>query len=247
MIMRNAKDLVEQGRFGLLEEWLSGLPTEILEGSPWLLSGEIEARFIEAMFAALLYRKPEHPDMEIWTKRAFSITENTSNINLKIQTVGLLAFYYVYIGRFEMARLALDDFNRLIRSREAPVGKIIFLALKSTFHVQAGWPEKCIEDVAEALELSRKTGIQMFKVSTLVNGILAAYNLNDPVQVDQWILEMESSLNHSRSWDLSCYHTAKALQCQLRKDPVSALSHAVRGSDLIRKNGISIIAYFLPN
>ena len=118
---------------------------------------------------------------------------------------------------------------------------MIFLALESTHHLQTGWPEKCIAVVKEALELSRTTGIQMFKVSTLVNGIVAAYNLNDPVQVAQWVQEMESSLDHSRSWDLACYHTAKVLECLLRKDPVSALAYAVKGSDLLRKNGISII------
>jgi LuxR family maltose regulon positive regulatory protein len=316
LIMRNAPVLLTQARFGFLEEWLAGLPSEILESSPWLIfwagcsritynpkqsrpyfekafeqfkaqeestglflsswgavssiifemadfkpldhwirnleevychyrkfpSDEIELRFVEAMFSALVYRKPEHPEIETWAKRAFSLAEVTSNINLKIHTMGLLAFYYDYIGRFEKALSALNVVRGLIRSRESnPFVKLIFLALESTHYLQTGWPGKCKEVVAEALELSRTTGIRMFKVSTLVNGIVAAYNLNDPIKVAQWIQEMESSLDHCRSWDLACYYTAKVLESQLRKDPVPALAYAVKGSDLIRKNGISII------
>ena len=37
LIMRNAKGLMDQGRYGIVEEWLSTLPAEILEVSPWLL------------------------------------------------------------------------------------------------------------------------------------------------------------------------------------------------------------------
>ena len=187
LIMRNAPALLTQARFGILEEWLAGLPTEILESSPWLifwagcsritydpkqsrpyfekafeqfkaqeesaglflsswgavssiifemadfkpldhwikvieelhhryrefLSDEIELRFVEAMFSALVYREPGHPEIETWAKRAFSLAEDTSNINLKIHTMGMQAFYFDYVGRFEKALSALNVVKRL--------------------------------------------------------------------------------------------------------------------------------------
>ena len=316
VIMRNARGLIDQGRFGLVEEWLAVLPAEIMESSPWLLffagacrvinnpkdsrsyfersfarfqdqddgmglflsswgvvlsilvemadfkplntwipilenleqrypafpSEEIELRFVEAVFSSLVYRNPGHPDIERWADRAFSLAGRTSNIHLKIQTMGFLAFFHDYTGEFEKALAAINLVKGLIRSREStPSGQLIFLALESTHLLQCGYPEKCLTVVEEALELFQSAGIRMFKVSTLSNGIVAAFNLNDQTKVDQWIYEMEASLDHSRSWDLACYHSVKILQCKLRKDPISALAHAKQGTELISKNGISIV------
>jgi len=37
LIMRHASSLLAQGRYQLLEDWLSGLPRELIENNPWLL------------------------------------------------------------------------------------------------------------------------------------------------------------------------------------------------------------------
>jgi LuxR family maltose regulon positive regulatory protein len=57
----------------------------------------------------------------------------------------------------------------------------------------------------------------------LILGVLAAWNLNDPVRIDRFIRDMESSLDRSRRFDLRCYQSAIFWKCLLLRDFEQAL------------------------
>jgi hypothetical protein len=57
--------------FKPLDRWIP-----VLEGLEYRFkefpSDEIELQFTSAMFSALVYRQPQHPEIETWAERALS-------------------------------------------------------------------------------------------------------------------------------------------------------------------------------
>src|SRR6185369_5283761 len=75
--------LYEWDDFALLDRWIESLDTVLktLSGFP---SKGLEARVSCSMFVALMMRQPEHPDLEQWRDRAYTLSQTQPDPNLRI-------------------------------------------------------------------------------------------------------------------------------------------------------------------
>ncbi len=205
-------------------------------------SKEIELWFASAMLSALAYRQPQHPEIETWAEHAFSLTAESSNSNLKVQTLSTVAFYRVHQGELGKAILAIDSLKELSQSRDStPLVKVRLGTIEATYSRYAGNHPRCQKCVSDALELSRKTGIRMFTPAILYHGALGALSVSDITAAARFLEEMGSSLSSYRPWDLTTYHSAKTQEALIRGDLNQALKHIEQATKLRTEAGFTLI------
>jgi DNA-binding SARP family transcriptional activator len=205
-------------------------------------SEEIELQFTSAMFSALVYRQPQHPEIETWAERAISLAEGSSNLNLKLQTIATVALYRVQTGDFGKTLLVINSLRKLSQSRDAtPLIRIRLGVIEATYYRFMGLYEKCLKAVTDGLELSRTTGIHTFEITLLYHGICSAVSASDHTTAARLLEEMSPSLRSFRPWDLCTYHSAKSQEALLRGDPEEAALHMEQALKLRMEAGFTIL------
>lgn len=227
--------------FRPLDRWISVLEALRLRFKEFP-SEEIELWFASAMLSALVYRKPQHPEIETWADLALSLAAGSSNSNLKMQTLSTLAFYRVNQGELGKAILAIDFLKELSQSRDStPLVKIRLGSIQAAHSKYVGDHQKCQKFVFDTLELSRKTGIHVFTPGLLYHGVLSALCVSDITTAARFLEEMASSLSSYRPWDLTIYHSAKAQEALFRGDLNQALIHIEMATKLRKEAGFTLI------
>jgi LuxR family maltose regulon positive regulatory protein len=316
LIMAQGAALVEQGRIGPLEAWLSSLPRDFMEDDPWLLywmgicrlpvappqsrpwfekalerflprretagiclslwgvvhsviyamadfnpldrwiglledlgrkirdfpSVEIELRFVSAMFSALVYRQPQHPEIAIWEQKALSLAERTSNPNLRIQTMATVALYRSTTGDFARAQMAIDFIRKWSPAREStPLMQIRLRAIEAAHYKYQGSHAACMQAVGEGLNVSRTTGIALFAPMLCYHGATSALGMNDYPSARTLIEQMTSSLERFRPYDLVIYHSLKTQEALFLGDYKQAFLHIEKATQLRKEAGFDLI------
>ena len=227
--------------FKPLDRWIPVLE-ELGHSFKEFPSDETELRFTSAMFSALVYRRPQHPEIEIWGERALSLAEGSSNLNLKLQTISTVAIYRVNMGDFGKALLVINSLRKLSQSRDAtPLIRIRLGFIEAAYYRYVGLYEKCLKAVTDGLELSRTTGIHMFEIALLYHGISSAVSASDHTTAVRLLEEMAPSLRSFRPWDLCMYHSAKTQEALFRGDPGQASLHIEQAMKLRMEAGFTFL------
>jgi len=209
-----------------LDQWISVFE-ELMKRFKRLPSQEIALRVTTNMFMALLYRQPQHPEIEAWTEQALSLAEASSNIGEKLRTLNRLAQYLMFMGDFRKTILVMNSSQQLAQTRDAPtVALILAKYVEATYYSQIGLHEKCLKSVFEGLELSRNTGMHRADYGLLGAGVSSALMANDPTIAGKLLEEMASYLREQKPWMKCFYHLLKTQEALLRENPEEALLHA---------------------
>lgn len=233
--------IYEMADFKPLDRWIPILE-ELGHDFKKFPSEEIELRFTTATFSSLVYRQPQHPEIETWAERALSLAEGSSNLNLKLQTISTVAIYRVNIGHFAKAFLVINSLKKLSQSRDAtPLIRIRLGFIEAAYYRYVGLHEKCLKAVTDGLELSRTTGIHMFDIVLLYHGISSALSVSDSTTAARLLEEMASSLRSFRSFDLCMYHSARTQEALIRGDPSQASLHIEQALKLRMEAGFTFI------
>ncbi|MCX5915476.1 MAG: BTAD domain-containing putative transcriptional regulator [Deltaproteobacteria bacterium] len=212
--------------FKPLDRWISILE-KLLSRFKTFPSPEIELRVATGMFYALLYRQPQHREIEAWADRALSLTEGAAGINTKIQALSRMIFYRTQVGDSEKARLLFNALRQSAQSLDAtPATRLRAKFAEVTYYRYLGFHEPCLKALAEGLEISRISGIQIMTHMFLGQGVLSALNANDSTTAAKLLDKMGSSLGRFKPWDACFYHLLGAREALLRKDLKPASHHA---------------------
>ena len=212
--------------FKPLDQWISVFK-ELMQRFKRFPSQEIALRVTTNMFMALLYRQPQHSEIEAWTEQALSLAEATSNIGEKLRTLNRLAQYLIFMGDFRKTMLVMNSSQQLAQSRDAPpVALILAKYVEATYYSQIRLHEKCLKSVFDGLELSRTTGMHRADYGLLGAGVSSALMANDPIIAGKLLEEMASHLREQKPWMKCFYHLLRTQEALLRENPEEAFPHA---------------------
>jgi DNA-binding SARP family transcriptional activator len=190
-------------------------------------SEEIALRATMNMFMALLYRQPQHPEIEVWTEKALSLTEGSSSIGEKLRTLSRLAQYLMFMGDFRKTMLVMNTSQQLAQFRDAPpIALILAKYIEATYYSQIRLHEKSLKSVFDGLGLARTTGMHRVDFSLLGAGVSSALMSNDPTTAEKLLEQMASHLTEQKPWMKCFYHLLKTHDALLRENPVGASLHA---------------------
>ena len=212
--------------FKPLDHWISVLE-ELMQRFKGFPSEEIALRVSTSIFMALLYRQPQHPEIEIWTEQALSLAEASSNTGEKLRTLSRLAQYLMFMGDSRKTMLVMNSLQQLAQLRDDPPMTLILVKyVEATYYRHIRLHEKCLKSVFDGLELSRTMGIHVAAYGLLGAGVSSALMANDPATAGKLLEEMASPLREQKPWMKCFYHLLRTREALLRENPEEASLHA---------------------
>jgi LuxR family maltose regulon positive regulatory protein len=212
--------------FKPLDRWIAILE-KLLSRFKTFPSPEIELRVAAGMFPALLYRQPQHREIEAWADRALSLTEGAAGINPKILALSRMIFYCTQVGDSEKVSLLFNALRQSAQSPDVtPATRLRAKFAEVTYYRYMGLHEPCLKALSEGLEISRLSGIQIMNHMFLGQGVLSALNVNDSSTAAKMLDQMGSSLGRFKPWDACFYYLMGTREALHREDLKPASHHA---------------------
>ena len=201
----------EWGDFKPLEGWLAEME-DVLAVQPRLASPEVEAQVACGMFLALMYARPQHPDMALWEQRVRQIILQGGNPRLQ-ERVGnhLLVYYTWWIGDLAKAELLVTTLGAQIqRPGIAPLAQITWHTMASGYYWMSAANAKCIACVGRGLEIGDASGVHTWDMLLCSQGVFASLSSDDTDLAARYLRRMETRLSTSRPMEAAMYEYLSA-------------------------------------
>ncbi len=194
------------GSFLGLDRWIAELEVMLAGATP--LPAPLEPLVASTMFIALSNRRPDHAQMRAWAARAWDITVHEPGSLLSVRTASHLIIYYTwYIGDLAKAGLLLDTLRAPMQRREVPpLLRTAWCAMHSAYQWVAGAAEDSLRTVEEGLAIANETGVHLWDVLTLSQGVYASLSSGDRARAARYLEAMAGRLIAGRTLDMAFYH-----------------------------------------
>ncbi|WP_300463602.1 hypothetical protein [Desulfobacula sp.] len=203
---------------------------------------EIQAQVASRMLKAIIYRQPQHPDLEKWSERALLPPSDSLTINITAHILLLQMIHYLlHTSDIKKAEKTLIEARQLLDFPfETPFLRLVAKVMAAYFYMITGKHIRCRQAVTEGLELARESGIKLY------NGALSMYFISDLLNVNKiktaqkYIQEMNSSVGFFNSFDKICYYFQKARMALITGELRKAAINVETTLDLTKKLGMPV-------
>jgi len=218
-----------------LDDWI-GILVNLAAGAPSFSSQSVEARVTTAIFQALIYRKPEHPELPVWCGRVESLLEQDISPSQRLMMGYLLMLYYSFIGDYRKMSALRHAQQSLLESPEiSPLIKITSFCLHAVCELLTAPTENIYRLVARGKASADKLGVHLLDGKLFAQGAYAACSIGAIERAGQYIDSM-AACTGQRRLEVVQYQHLKSFECLLRGDP-SASAHAEKALALAIEAG----------
>jgi LuxR family maltose regulon positive regulatory protein len=198
--------LYEWDDFKLLDPWIEWLDRRMSPKDSFP-SPEIGSRVASSMAGALIWRYPYRLDILQWLGRAMSLSRESGDLQLQLQTFANAAAYFVTICDLRRLNIVTQQAKEISRSfATSPVPPIILKCaesvLQSTFMADG---QQSLAAVADGLEIARKSGVRILDHMLFAHGVYAAFALGDMTMAREYLDKMEAALENGSRQSKSHY------------------------------------------
>ncbi len=173
-----------------------------------------ELTFVNAIFRAMVLRRPDHPDLEAWRLHIIRLGEMPP----------ALITYYLWTGKFVEARSTLDRIHANIDRITSKLQLSAILAMEVQYFLVMGEPDECQRVITESLQMMEETGIRVWEVHFLILGGGCLLNCGKINAASHYMADVEKKMERGRLLERSYYHAVKTLEALLT-DELSAADH----------------------
>lgn len=210
--------------FKALDEWIDVF-AKITERYPSYPSPDIEARAVASLLGGLYMRRVDHPDIDVWVKKAESIIPKCKNIQIRLQGSLYLFLYFLWIGDFPKARGVVESTRQLISSsRLYPQIKIMFHLFEARLYCGVAQFDDSIKSVAKGLEIARSSGIHIWDILFLAEGASASLGKGDLDSGEAYLQRMARFLGTGQKFNQAYFHYLSSWHAALKGEISLALS-----------------------
>lgn len=230
--------ITEWDDFRPLDEWITALD-QMARDTTVYASGNTEAMVVLAMFGALLFRMPQHPDMAQWEAEAERlIRDDQADISLRIDIGNVLVHWKYWKGDLASASSVTDILSQLIECGDSAILPQLHSAMNQAIY---GWHmaefDACLESVSVGLSLAEKTGIHIMDDRLMAQGIYASLSRDDLSTAAKLLDRMKPVLQAGRRLSVSHYYHVSSNYHFIANDLEKAKQHGEVAVKLNREVG----------
>ena len=217
--------------FASADPWIDEFDA-LRERHPQFPSREAELRATAAIFALLMYRRPQHPQLPQWTQRLDAlVAQDDVEPSLRMTAAVQLVLYYEWwVGNLARA-------NELVRRIEPfasarAVGPFVRLAWESILaisHWMNADNDAAFAAVRRGLALADETGAHVWDFMLVAQGAVAAATSGDAEQARGFLERLGERAPGYRPLDSVQYHFFSFQQAMRRDDRAAMLAHGQAG------------------
>jgi DNA-binding SARP family transcriptional activator len=229
--------LTEWGDFKELDPWIDELNL-LMKGAIDFPARELELRAVIAMFSALMFRQPHHPDMKLWEARMFRLVRSDGPNNLRLIAGNYLSHYYYWLGEMYKAGAVIDIMNALLET--AAVSPLDFMTVKMEQAVH-GWFiadfQASLEAVNRGLEEAGKSGVHLLDYRLLAQSVYARLSLDDARGAKNCLDRMKPVLNSRHYLDISHFYHLSGMYHLQQRNMEQAFQYSMEALRISREMG----------
>ncbi len=204
---------------------------------PEFPSPELEARMTAGIFNALLWRRPQDPQLRRWADRLGQFVLGNFDPQTRVLVGHGLVLYEIWLGDFTKATLIVEALR--------PAGRAL---VKDSLALQAWWVmetmylwhiadhDGCLKAVAEGARHAEGTGIHLLDFHLYGKGVYSALSQEDTNTAAEFLQRM-AALTTPRLIDIAYYHYTVAADAWYRDALPLSLAHANTALQVILQTG----------
>ena len=199
----------------------------------------IEARFVGTMYGALVFRRPDHPEIDEWERRVRRFMWMSRVLDPHHYVLlSLNVFYHdLWRGNTVRARALLDTLSATVRSKR--VGTVAVLAwhtMRAVFEHVTGPGTPSLAVSHEGLALAEERGVHFWNFMLLAQGAYGAVAEAEPKLAQDYLRKLAEQLRPERELENMQYFDILAqLDLQLGR-----IADAVDHADLAVKHVVAL-------
>ncbi len=229
--------LTEWGDFKELDPWIDEL-NHLMKSAIDFPIRELEPRALIAIFSALMFRQPDHPDMNLWEARMFNLIRSAGHDNLRLIAGSFLSHYYYWLGEIYKAGAVIDIMNALLET--ADLSPLDFMTVKMEQAVH-GWFtadfQASLEAVNRGLEVAGKSGVHLLDHRLLAQSIYAMISLDDARAAKNCLDRMRPVLNSRNYLDISHFYHLSGMYHLQQGNMEQAFQYSMEALRISREMG----------
>lgn len=199
---------------------------------PEFPSRAVEVRAVAAIFAILMYRRPQHPELPRWTRHLDAlVAQDDVDPGLRMTAAAHLLLYYEWWAG-NLARA--DELVRRIEpfASARTVGPFVRLAWEGILAI-SHWMNAdhaaALAAVRRGLALADETGAHVWDFMLVAQGAVAAATSGDAEQARGFLARLRAREPGQRRLDSVQYHFFSFQEAMRRDDRAAMLAHGYGG------------------
>ncbi len=216
--------------FGPADAWIDEFDA-LRSRHPQFPSHQVEVRAVAAIFAILMYRRPQHPELPRWTRHLDALVAQDIDPALRMTAATHLVLYYNW-WTGNMARA-----NELVRRVEpfasaraiGPFVRLGWEGILAISHWMNADNAAALAAVRRGLALSDETGAHVWDFMLIAQGAVAAGTSGDAAQARDFLGRLRPGTPGQRRLDDVQFHFFSFQEAARRDDLAAMLEHGHAG------------------
>jgi ATP/maltotriose-dependent transcriptional regulator MalT/DNA-binding SARP family transcriptional activator len=229
----------EWADFGPLDRWLPEFEHLLGEGSARQLDRESELRARAAQLIALLFRRPDHPDLATCAQRLDELIDSETDPNVRVMAASILFNYLNWTG-------SGDSPNALVARTEpvfadaavGPLMQVWWRTHLSFWHYVNGRYAESTNVAASARAIADRYGLEGYLFEIDHAQASAMINNRDYANAKVLVDAMEKRLAPGRRMDWAYFHHLRSSLMQRLGQSGAAVENAERAIVIARETGL---------
>lgn len=199
---------------------------------PAFPSREAEMRAVAAIFALLMYRRPQHAQLPAWTRRLDAlVAQDEVEASLRMTAaVHLVLYYEWWVGNLARAEELVRRIEPFAGARSVgPFVRLAWEGILAISHWMQADHDAAFAAVRRGLALADETGAHVWDFMLVAQGAVAAGSAGDPEQARAFLERLGERAPGHRPLDSVQYHFFAFQQAMRRDDRAAMLAHGHAG------------------
>ena len=226
------------GDFRPLDHWISEMD-ELLARYPVFPSFQVEAQAAAAMFSALMFRQPQHPDFSKWQDKVRELIQVVPDVNYKMTIGSLLAIYYaVQFGDLGKAKEIIHELEPVVQAGGVPpLTLITWHAMLARYCWFTSLHDDCLKAVKNGMDVAEINAIHLMDFRVLAEAALSHLTSCNYPAASECLNKLGTIVNSSSYIDVGLYNYILYIQAIHRKDFHAATGYARTAVEFAGKSG----------
>lgn len=221
--------------FAPLRPWIDAVE-QTLGAKPSFPSPELEAQTACTLFVALMYGRPDDPELPAWADRAERLLRTSTEPALRTRIAPhLLRYLTFWHSDLPRAETLLNGLRPAFQSADVPPAhRIAWHAMAAGFHWLAAEPEAALAECRQGLDLADSVQLHCWDTLLCVPGVFATLVDNRTEPAEPFFARLDGLHNPARDIDSAWYYYLRAMRHIAQNDLPRArqyLELAHRGFD----------------
>jgi ATP/maltotriose-dependent transcriptional regulator MalT/DNA-binding SARP family transcriptional activator len=220
--------LFEWGNLARLDPWIAALETS-LAGDLAAIPDVLQAHATASLFAALIWRRPEHPDMAKWAARAESCFRASRDGAFRGRAGVSLGHYFMWAGEIDVADTIVEALNAAGAADTPVLTRLWSMVLEAHLAWIKADPDRCRRTVSRAMSIAATEGVRVVDAMLLQAGVYGELVAGNVAAARQSLARIRADIHESQLARLAQHHYLASWAAFLEGDLPAAHAQAEAG------------------